>query len=278
LPSAHLHPEFGYFCPSPRFRRKAWAVVAFIVIGSIAGASGILSMADRDVALLVAHADDVLGAETGSQAGRASVAAALPAAAAPGAAEGGKTVVANPPAAKTTAVKTVATKMDALKADAVKSDGVKMDAVKPACEETTWSYLDGKCVSGNARKPRVVRVPTNRPAIAAIPLGRAAAAPESAKGDLSKSAQAKSAQVKSAQVKSAQATPAQAAPVADAAASAAATDASQPLAAASKKPQKTAHSQNRPSWREVRVDPQAARGPATGPEFHPLGGFFSLFR
>ena len=186
---------------------------------------------------------------------------------------------------------TVATKPDMLKPDAAKPDAAKPDAAKSdgvisACEETTWSVLDGKCVSGNARKARVVRVPTNRPAIAAIPLGRAAAAPVSAttptapavagaprgaKGGLSKSEQAKSEQ---------------AAP--DAAASAVASDASQQPAAGSKKPQKTAHSQNRrreqgkdgPSWREVRADPQAARGPATGPDFRPgpFGGFFSLFR
>src|SRR5262249_60218169 len=39
----------------------------------------------------------------------------------------------------------------------------------------TWVYLDGKCVAGKARKPRTVRVETDRPAIAAIAIGRVAA-------------------------------------------------------------------------------------------------------
>src|SRR5215471_13010425 len=53
-------------------------------------------------------------------------------------------------------------------------------ALKRACEQggslhRTWAYLDGKCVAGKARKPRTVRVEIDRPAIAAIAIGRVAA-------------------------------------------------------------------------------------------------------
>jgi hypothetical protein len=42
VPAHRFHPEFGYFCPSPSLRRKLRIVVACIVIGVIAGASGAL--------------------------------------------------------------------------------------------------------------------------------------------------------------------------------------------------------------------------------------------
>ena len=43
MPSAYnLHPEFDYFCLSSNLRRKAGLALAFIVFGSIAGASGVV--------------------------------------------------------------------------------------------------------------------------------------------------------------------------------------------------------------------------------------------
>jgi hypothetical protein len=43
MPSAYnLHPEFGYSCLSPNLRRKAGLALAFVVFGSIAGASGVV--------------------------------------------------------------------------------------------------------------------------------------------------------------------------------------------------------------------------------------------
>lgn len=49
MPSAYkMHSEFGYFCLSPNLRRKVGLALAFIVFGSIAGASGIfVQMADE---------------------------------------------------------------------------------------------------------------------------------------------------------------------------------------------------------------------------------------
>ena len=43
MPSAYkMHSDFGYICLSPNLRRKAGLALAFIVFGSIAGASGVV--------------------------------------------------------------------------------------------------------------------------------------------------------------------------------------------------------------------------------------------
>src|SRR5262245_29125797 len=49
------------------------------------------------------------------------------------------------------------------------------ESAKPVCEGETWTYLDGKCIAGKAKKPRVAAI--DSPPIAAIPLGRTAPAP-----------------------------------------------------------------------------------------------------
>src|SRR5437899_11316659 len=38
----NVHPEFGCFCQPPNLRRKAGFAVAFIVFGSLGGASGVV--------------------------------------------------------------------------------------------------------------------------------------------------------------------------------------------------------------------------------------------
>ncbi len=139
-------------------------------------------------------------------------------------------------------------KPEAIRTGATKPGAIKAEAVKASCDSTTWIYVDGKCLAGKWRKPKMVRAATDRPAIAAISIGRAApavSAPAPAAASPSKSAQAVPA---------------------DAAASAAAEASPRPVAAASKKPQRTARNHNRrreptgndgsywSSWREVRVD------------------------
>jgi len=37
-PAYRAHPEFGYLCPSPRFRRKLWMALAVSAVGVLAGA------------------------------------------------------------------------------------------------------------------------------------------------------------------------------------------------------------------------------------------------
>jgi hypothetical protein len=237
MPSAHyVHPEFGYFCPTPRFRRTLRVALACMVVGAV-GVAMLRAGPDFSVAhspapgsaAMMARADSGASAETVPEAGHASEAGAL----------GLRPAL---------------------------SQGLK------TCEEDTWAYLDGKCVAG--KKPRVVRVPTNRPAIAAIPLGRTAApvagmaepavaaAADGRKGDFSSSKPGQSAQ-------------------AEPAVAAAATEPSEQPAAAPKKPQKTAHSQTRRRERDVRMHPAPAYGYASVPDQRYGqfgGGFFTFFR
>jgi hypothetical protein len=49
---------------------------------------------------------------------------------------------------------------------------------KPVCEGETWTYLDGKCITGKSQKPRIAAI--DSPPIAAIPLGRTAPPPAAA--------------------------------------------------------------------------------------------------
>jgi len=140
--SAQLHPEFGYFCPSARVRRVFWAGLVLAVCGLIAGAGSIRPMIGHDP-------------DTGDQ-----LIAAL------------DQPAADPqPVMRSEAVGTLRLRPQPSSTSVAKADAAKSDPAK-ACEEMTWAYLDGKCVAGKTRKPRVVRVPTHRPAIALIPIGR----------------------------------------------------------------------------------------------------------
>jgi len=228
-------------------RRRLWAFLALLAVGAVIGANRIVTEHDRDAArVMLAHADDASGADTVR---------------APAASD--TTVVAKTAVARET--KSDPIRPEAVKGDAGRAEAAKPDAGKAACEETTWSYLDGKCVAGNARKPRVVRVPTNRPAIAGVTIGRVAPpadpAADGRKGEAAAS-------------KPVQAVPAEAA----VAAASVATDPSQPPAAATKKPQKATQARRRdpsaPSWREVRAP---AGGVAPQAQFG-FGGFFGMFR
>jgi hypothetical protein len=136
-------------------------------------------------------------------------------------------------------------------------------AVKNACAQDsalhrTWAYLDGKCDGGKARKPRTVRVETDRPAIATIAIGRIAA-PERV-SDPASSAPSVATGPQSTPPKSASTAPAEITP---------STEPPPRPAAASKKLQKAARSHQRrrePTgpdavWsREARAENAGARG------------------
>jgi hypothetical protein len=241
MPSAHyVHPEFGYFCPTPRLRRKMRVALGCVVFGAIgiamlrAGQDPNDPNSPNSGSALMARVDGGSGAETGPQAGQAPAIAAL-----------------------------------GLR------PGLGQD-LKTSCEQDTWAYLDGKCIAGKERKARVVRVTTNRPAIAAIPLGRGAtpvasaaepassvaAASDGRKGDLSPS-------------KAAQSAPA----AASGAAAAVATEPAQQPVAASRKSQKTAHNQSR-RRDHGRAEPSGVHGYASVPDnrYGPFGGFFGFLR
>jgi hypothetical protein len=124
-------------------------------------------------------------------------------------------------------------------------------ADKPPCVGNTQSV--GNCVAVNLRKPRMVRVAINRPAIAAIPIGRTASPPAS---NIDAALPAASTGGQDDPEKSGHAAPAS-------------STEPQKAAATPKKAQRSAHRQNQrrdqnwygaPSWREVRVDDYGARG------------------
>jgi len=229
MPSAHyVHPEFGYFCPTPRVRRKMRVLVVCMLVGGVGF-----------VVLRSGH--DLTSAHSAASGGAAMTARAE------------------------------------LVPEAARASGTAALGLRPAlgqglktsCEDDTWAYLDGKCVAGKERKTRVVRVPTNRPAIATIPLGRGGvpiagaaepaaavtAAADGRKGDFLGS-------------KPGQSAPADAAAVAS--------DPSQQAAAAPRKPQRTAHSQSRRREREVQA-PTRGYGGAPDQRYGQFG-FFGFFR
>jgi ribonuclease E len=252
--SAHLHPEFGYLCPSPRFRRKAWALLAFLVIGSIAGASGILPMTERDAAPVAGPADDPAGAS--SQIGQPGVPLPRQAQRPRADSAGGETVVAKSVAANAL-----------LARPALRETDAKAESDRPGCEETTWSYLDGRCISGNARRTRIVRVPSSRLTVVPLPPHRSAVA--SASRDLA-----------ARDTKTLE--PPKATQATLAVAPAAATDAPPPAVAANELP--TPHGQTR--RREQAKDaaprgasnPAAARVPTAAFRQGPFAGFLNFLR
>ena len=233
MPSArYVHPEFGYFCPTPRLRRTMRVLLTCMIVGGI-GFAVLRTGQDLTAAHSAASGNTAMmaRAEIAPEAARASDSAAL-----------GLRPALN--------------------------QGLK------TCEEDTWAYLDGKCVAGKERKLRVVRVPTNRPALATIPLGRGGApaagtaepastvaAADGRKGDFLLSRAASSAQ-------------------ADVSVAAAATEPSQQPAAAARKPQRTAHSQNRRREREAHPGPVHGYASVPDQRYGPFGGggFFTFYR
>ena len=224
--SQFAHPEFGFFCPTPRFRRWLRVALACLVVAGV-GATMMAGAGRPELDAAVARVYD------------ASIAETVPATSlAPFAAVGtGLTVVEGTPAA----------------------------ADKATCLGDTRSERD--CGLIKARKPRMVRVPTDRPAIAAVLLGRSAP-PVSIVDETipaaSASQQANSAKSGEAVVAAANSTEPQKA------------------AAKPKKPQRSAQRQPQrrdqnwfgpPSWREVRVDDWGARGYAPRENDYQRGGY-----
>jgi hypothetical protein len=205
VPASHnVHPEFGLLCPTPRFRRRLRLVLAGLVVAGLG--AGVMAATGGSKPETAANRVDA-----------AYLAGTVPAASIPpsSATAGSRTTVV---AAAPTA------------------------AEKPACVGDTRS--EATCLAVKLRKPRMVRVATDRPAIAAVAIGRSSApatgmieAPLSGAGASGAMAKASEAEV----------------------AAASATGSKKSVTTA-KKPKKTASRQNRrrdpywygaPSWREV---------------------------
>jgi hypothetical protein len=217
VPASHyIHPEFGFFCLTPCFRRRLRVALACLVVAGVGAA--VMATADRPkLAAAVTRADEASIAETTPATSLAPFAAVVP------------------------RLPIVA--------------GAQTTADKPSCIGDPRT--EGNCVSVKLRKPRMVWVANNRPAIAAVALGRSAApttgsidaAPLAARtgsqGDPARPGEAAVAAASSTEPQNAVATP------------------------KNKKAQKSARGQNHrrdqyrygaPAWREVRVDDWAARG------------------
>jgi hypothetical protein len=210
----YVHPEFGFFCPTPRFRR----LLRVALVGAVFAAIGIAvwgATRDSDSALAVARVD-----------------------------AGASPVIAQ----DATVVPVVAAE-----AKPNRTDATATETAKASCAQDAGA--DGKCVMGK-RKMRMVRVATERPAIANLAIGRSSAplasAVEPAPGTGVPNSQGDLSQSRSAQADvSAAAEP-------------------QRSAVTPKKSKKTAQSRRRDQsdgrWREVQMGDWGARGYGYGGE------------
>ena len=216
MPASHyIHPEFGFFCPTPRFRRRLRVALACLVVAGIGAA--VMGTADRPkLTAAVTRANEASIAETTPATSLAPFDAVVP------------------------RLPIVA--------------GAQTTADKPSC--VGYTPTGGNCVSVKLRKPRMVWVANDRPAIAAVALGRSAA-PTTGSTDAALLAARTGSQGDPAR--------------GEAAVMAASSTEPQNAVATpkNKKAQKSARGQNHrrdqyrygaPSWREVRADDWAARG------------------
>jgi hypothetical protein len=136
VPASHyIHPEFGFFCPIPRFHRRLRGALACLVVAGVGAA--VMATADGPkLAAAVTRADEAsIAAETTPATSLAPFAAVVP------------------------RLPIVA--------------GAQTTADKPSCVGDTRT--EGNCVSVKLRKPRMLWVANDRPAIAAVALGRSVA-------------------------------------------------------------------------------------------------------
>jgi hypothetical protein len=130
--SHNLHPEFGFLCPTPRFRRRVRLAFAGLVLAGL-GAG------------VIAATDGSKPDATATRVDTPSVAATIPA-------------------------MTPAPSSGAVGSRTAAVGGTQTAAEKPACVGDAQS--EANCFSVKPRKPRMVRVATDRPAIAGVALGR----------------------------------------------------------------------------------------------------------
>jgi hypothetical protein len=151
--------------------------VVCILLGTVIGASIVTLKSGRDHNTDITYAMTHLGT-SGVEATPAPAADVLAVGAGSGTinSEGTAVDADKTDGKRTDPSKNDASKGDASKTDASKTGASKADASKAACEDSAWTYLDGSCIPGKPRRVKV-RAATDRPAIAAAPLGRTAAVP-----------------------------------------------------------------------------------------------------
>ena len=129
--SQYVHPEFGFFCPSPRFRRRLRLTLACLLVAGVG-------------ATMMAPADRPGSDAAVTRVDAASIVETLPA--------------------------TSLTPFAPLSSNRTVVEGTHSASDKPRCVGDALADLDGNCVSIKLRKPRMVRAATDRPAIAAVAL------------------------------------------------------------------------------------------------------------
>jgi hypothetical protein len=254
MPSAqYLHPEFGYLGSAPRWRRDLKVALVAVFFGAITGAGGL-------AVLMPDHDPKADGPSTNARVDVSKVQSAS---------EPDSTALPASEASRPSpAVTDVTSPADGANATQPETDG-KSNVVKPdasgaasskaACDDSTWSYLDGKCVAQDKPRKLRLRAANDAPAIGRAPVGRSTApsAPAASGSD--------DPQGSASPPGAAQAKPADGAAPAEPPA---------PSATPAKKPQKAARSHSRrrdqdridaPSWSEVREDEWGARGYAGYP-------------
>ena len=141
-PDFRAHPEFGYFCLSRSFRRKARnAVISTVALGVLGGALVLWARDDpHDDAVTIARIVDV-----------------------------------------PSSIDTISTVDQATAAPTAEKPDPQA-GIKAACAGENWIYLDGVCVMRRANKPASLAAAMDGPQIAALPAGAGAlpvAAPSS---------------------------------------------------------------------------------------------------
>jgi len=129
-PDFRAHPEFGYFCLSQKFRRKARNVLASsVAVGIVAGGVALWARDNPgDDALTIARMNEV--------------------------------------PANIDAVSTVE---QATAATTAQRSGPPAGVKAATCDGDNWTYVDGKCVVRRAQRPGSLAAAIDSPQIAALP-------------------------------------------------------------------------------------------------------------
>jgi hypothetical protein len=138
--SQYIHPEFGLFYFASRFRRTLRVALASLLVAGVGAIK--MAPADRPESDAAAMRIDP-----------ASIVETVPA--------------------------TSLTPFVLLSSNLTVVEGAQPASDKPRCVGDALADLDGNCVSIKLRKPRMVRVATDRGATAAVAVGRTASLPDS---------------------------------------------------------------------------------------------------
>ena len=236
MPAAHdLHPDFGLLCPTKRLRRKMRVAVGCVLLALVAGAVLRASLSPpRTLTSALVEREPADAVVDSGQPPAALIAA-------PSLHEGAEPAVGN------------------------------TDCERDNSSPRTWAYFEGRCGVNKARKP--LRVPTDRPPLAGIVLGRTPSAPQIVPA---------LAPIPPIIAAEGQAEPSTSAATMPSQTEGATEPSHRRSVVASKRPQKTARRENRrrdlarrdaPWWREVRAGEWGARAYGGGGGDYARGGY-----